>query len=239
MCVRRGPTFNRLRMAFTTASILSTWCDVRGRGWIGGALREFSEILRREPRKGPDGTSHAVAPELTRDAGRSAPADQRATQLFYEHARRVDSYVRHHHPTIDADDIVSETFVVAWRRYAEIEAGSEAAWLIGVARNLIRNASRSARRRHEFVEALVAARPTTSRELSDGGLLAEDIEPLRSGFAALSHDDQEILLLAAWEDLSGRDLATVLGTTAERATDRLYRARRRLRERIQLQVEES
>ena len=154
------------------------------------------------------------------------------TELFYRHARRVHGYVRHQHPKVDADDVVSETFVIAMRRLGEINAGSEAAWLIGVARNVVRNTARSARRREQFVEALVSTRPRVASDLADTELLTEDVEALRSGFAQLAPDDQEVLLLAAWEGLAGRDLAIVLGTTAERANDRLYRARRRLREHV-------
>jgi RNA polymerase sigma-70 factor (ECF subfamily) len=171
-----------------------------------------------------------VESELTRRRGIDEPDPQVASQLFYDHARRVRGYVRHHHPRVDADDVVSETFVIAFRRLGEIKEGSEAAWLIGVARNVVRNTSRSARRRQQFVDALVNTRPRVSSDLADNDLLTEDVESLRSAFGALSGDDQEVLLLAAWEDLTGRDLALVLGTTAERASDRLYRARRRLRE---------
>lgn len=170
-----------------------------------------------------------MEPGLIEEHDGGGRSTQAVSQLFYEHARRVHGYVRHHHPGVDADDVVSETFVIAMRRVAEITAGAEAAWLIGVARNVVRNTARSARRRQRFVEALVNTRPRTSNELADADLLSEHVESLRTGFGRLTPEDQEVLLLAAWEGLAGRDLAIVLGTTAERATDRLYRARRRLR----------
>lgn len=179
-----------------------------------------------------------MGPELIDEHHGGGTDAQAVTELFYAHARRVHGYVRHHHPGIDADDIVSETFVIAMRRLAEIKPGFEAAWLIGVARNVVRNTTRSARRRQQFVEALVNARPRVSSDLADADLLSEDVESLRSAFAQLAPEDQEVLLLAAWEGLAGRDLAIVLGTTAERATDRLYRARRRLREHVRTDSEE-
>jgi RNA polymerase sigma-70 factor (ECF subfamily) len=179
-----------------------------------------------------------VGPEVIDEHHAGGHEAQVITELFYRHARRVHGYVRHHHPAVDADDIVSETFVVAMRRLGEINAGAEAAWLIGVARNIVRNATRSARRREQFVQALVNVRPRQESDLADSELLTEDLETLRAGFAQLAPDDQEVLLLAAWEGLAGRDLAIVLGTTAERATDRLYRARRRLRDHVRAETEE-
>jgi RNA polymerase sigma-70 factor, ECF subfamily len=190
--------------------------------------------LSSAARSEPGGTSTSVGPGLIDEHGAGGVGTRAVSQLFYEHARRVHGYVRHHHPGVDADDIVSDTFVIAMRRLAEITPGSEAAWLIGVARNVVRNTTRSARRRQQFVEALINARPQTSSDLGDGDLLSENVESLRTGFARLTQADQEVLLLAAWEGLAGRDLAIVLGTSAERATDRLYRARRRLREHVRV-----
>jgi DNA-directed RNA polymerase specialized sigma24 family protein len=37
----------------------------------------------------------------------------------------------------DADDVVAETFVVAWRRRADIPADGAGLWLFGVARNVL------------------------------------------------------------------------------------------------------
>ena len=178
-----------------------------------------------------------MAFELTRDPP-GIPDSELASRLFYDHATRVQRYVRRHHPNVDADDVVSETFVIAWRRASEIESDREVAWLIGVARNVVRNTTRSARRRHQYTEALISARPRISIDFADAVLLSEDLEPFRTAFAHLSTDDQEILLLAAWEDLSGSDLGTALDISAERANDRLYRARKRLRARLPQHQEE-
>jgi RNA polymerase sigma-70 factor (ECF subfamily) len=159
------------------------------------------------------------------------PSNDQFRALFSAHVRAIEAYVAGHYPGADGDDIVSETFGVAWRRWSEMPVGAERPWLIGVARHLIRNTVRSARRRTVFVEALAAFRPPVTTDLAGDGMLAEDLEAMRSAFAELSGVDQEILLLAAWEDLRGAELASVLGITADQASVRLHRARRRLRER--------
>lgn len=157
--------------------------------------------------------------------------------LFYAHVRIVEAYVASHYPGSDTDDIVSETFAVAWRRWSDIPEGGERPWLIGVARHLIHNTKRSARRRMAFVDALVAIRPQVTTDLAGDRLLAEDIEPMQQAFAQLSEPDQEILMLAAWEDLRGPELGEVLGITSDQASNRLHRARRRLRARATGELE--
>ena len=150
-------------------------------------------------------------------------------QLFRSHYRAVRSYVAGHYTGLDVDDVVASTFQVAWQRFDEIDTDTAPAWLIGVARNLIRNATRSHRRRAQFHEALIAARPTVSVELAGRRISVEDLDVLQSAFGRLRPAEQEILLLAAWENLDRGALGVVLGISANAATVRLFRARERLR----------
>jgi RNA polymerase sigma-70 factor (ECF subfamily) len=149
--------------------------------------------------------------------------------VFRSHYRAVRAYVTSHYTGLDADEVVASTFHVAWQRFDEIVADTQRAWLIGVARNLIRNADRSRRRRARFVDALMAARPTVSVGLAGSRVSLEDIDALRSAFGRLRPGEQEILLLAAWEGLERDALGVVLGVSASTATVRLFRARQRLR----------
>lgn len=127
----------------------------------------------------------------------------------------------------DAADVVAETFLIAWRRLAEVPAGTEARlWLYAVARRTIANLHRSERRRTRL-----------------GGRLAESLrtelatQPTRDGEAAealramgeLGDEDRELLLLVAWEGLSPSEAAKVLAISSLAARSRLHRARRRLR----------
>ena len=50
-------------------------------------------------------------------------------------------------PVADANDATAEVFLVAWKKIDRVPAGEEALpWLYGVARNVVRNFSRSTRR---------------------------------------------------------------------------------------------
>ena len=51
----------------------------------------------------------------------------------------------------EANDAAAEVFLVAWRKIDQVPIGADARmWLYGVARNVVRNASRSARRRERL-----------------------------------------------------------------------------------------
>jgi RNA polymerase sigma-70 factor (ECF subfamily) len=160
------------------------------------------------------------------------PAQARFESLYAAHGRSVLAYaVRRTPNTQDAADVLADTFLVAWRRLDEVPSADEARlWLYGVARNVLANQRRSERRRerladrlrHELPEALdgVAASPT------DGGAV-------RAALAQLGPEDQEILRLCGWEELTPQDIAKVLGISHVAARSRLYRARHRLRGALQ------
>ena len=96
-------------------------------------------------------------------------------------------------------------------------------WLYGVARKVIANQRRSARRQTAVARRLVEKTPAPSTEKMP--------EPSGCVVAALSQlreTDRELLMLVAWEGLKPADAARVLGITPARCRLRLHRARRRL-----------
>lgn len=52
---------------------------------------------------------------------------------------------------------------------------------------------------------------------------------MRLALARLPRSDREVLLLSEWEDLTGNEIAQVLGCSVSAATVRLHRARRRIK----------
>ena len=121
-----------------------------------------------------------------------------------------------------AEDAFAETFSVAWRRRDAIPS-EPLPWLYGVARKVIANQRRSARRQAAVARRLVETAPTPSAD--------ETPESSRRVVAALAHlreTDRELLMLVAWEGLKPTDAARVLGITPARCRVRLHRARRRL-----------
>lgn len=146
--------------------------------------------------------------------------EERFNRLHEEHFESIRRYAWRRDPSL-ADDIVSETFLVAWRRIEDVPADA-APWLFGVARHVRLNLQRSARRRNAVVGKLQPA---------DVGIEpaepADDPAGVRDALAALSERDREILLLHAWEGLDRRQIAAALGCSVANVSVRLRRARQR------------
>jgi RNA polymerase sigma-70 factor, ECF subfamily len=139
---------------------------------------------------------------------------------------RVLRYALRRGGEADAEDVVAETYLVAWRRRGDVpEPPEDVLWLFGVARRQLANARRSERRRHRL-------RLTLARERPVGAAPAQDprVEAVRDALQQLPDADAELLRLLAWEGLSQREAAAVLDTTENAIALRASRARRRLAE---------
>jgi RNA polymerase sigma-70 factor (ECF subfamily) len=124
----------------------------------------------------------------------------------------------------DAEDLVSSTLEVAWRKLNQVPLDDPLPWLYAVARNLLRNNRRSEHRSAALLQRLPIPEPHPApSEPYDPGVGA-----FREALAALDENDQEILSLVAWDGLSPSQAAVVLGCTAVAARTRLHRARKRL-----------
>jgi RNA polymerase sigma factor (sigma-70 family) len=126
----------------------------------------------------------------------------------------------------DAEDVVAETFLTAWRRFEEVPRGEGARlWLYRVARNALANHRRGERRRERLQGRLQAEPIPAPRHQADtDGQLGS----AAAAFARLNADDRELLSLVAWEQLDPGEIATVLGCSRNAVRIRLHRARRRL-----------
>ncbi len=152
----------------------------------------------------------------------------RFNALWQAHAGRVLAYATRHVGADAAQEVVSETFLVAWRRLADVP-GDELPWLLVVARNTITNHRRSTHRRAllhgELARLQQAAGPADAAEVT-----VTDRSQVLSALARMSAKEREALLLVTWDGLSAADAARVAGCSVSALHVRLFRARRRLRE---------
>jgi RNA polymerase sigma-70 factor (ECF subfamily) len=149
-------------------------------------------------------------------------------RLYAEHGRAVVAYaVRRATDAENAADVVADTFLVAWRRLDDVPAGEAARlWLYGVARNVLANQQRSERRRQRLGERLRQELPAA---LEGVGAPVSQAGAVGAALTRLGAEDQEILRLAGWEELSPGEISVVLGIGQVAVRSRLHRARRRLR----------
>jgi RNA polymerase sigma-70 factor, ECF subfamily len=145
-------------------------------------------------------------------------------QLFADHLRTVSAYVRRRATAEEADDVVAETFLVAWRRLEDVPPEPKG-WLLAVARRVLANQRRATARR----AALLATAAATISPPADAG---EGDAPALRALARLSERDRDLLLLAAWDGLTADEIAAVVGCSRVAAKVRLHRARRRLQRKL-------
>ncbi|MGL5819043.1 MAG: RNA polymerase sigma factor [Phycicoccus sp.] len=149
--------------------------------------------------------------------------------------RQVTAYARRRLSAEDADEVVADVFAIAWRRRAEIPSDVPVlAWLYGVTRNRIGLVERSEQRRSRVVRRLFVDRTAVmgiAHLDSEGSPAVEADESatrVRQALARLKPDEQEVLRLLTWEELSHRDAAHVLQCSVNAVAIRAHRARRSL-----------
>lgn len=151
------------------------------------------------------------------------------TCLYAAHADDVWRYARRRCSSAErADDVLGETFAVAWRRRDDLPGPpDDRLWLLGTARRVLANQRRGDRRRDGLRERLVAVRsdpgPTDPAEV-----VGDDGDALWAALASLPDDQRDLLMMRAWDGLAVTDMATLLGCSSNAASIRLTRARQQL-----------
>jgi RNA polymerase sigma factor (sigma-70 family) len=149
--------------------------------------------------------------------------------LFDCYYRRVLAYaLRRESNRTAAEDVVAETFLVAWRRIGDVPAGDDALpWLLGVARRVLANARRTDARRDRLLARLRQEPMVEVTEAVDAAPLASDARAqILGALSRLRPGDAELLQLAVWEQLSHAQIALVLECSVNAVGIRLHRARK-------------
>ena len=130
--------------------------------------------------------------------------------------------------TEEAEEALAETFSVAWRRLDIVPEGDGARpWLFGVARNELRSGWRKNKRAHELRDRLVFAH-TEYHSPDPADEVTDKPSAILTAMATLKEKDQEVLRLAAWEELPHAQIALLLGCSENAVAIRVHRARDRL-----------
>jgi RNA polymerase sigma-70 factor (ECF subfamily) len=137
----------------------------------------------------------------------------------------VQRYLRRRTDPASADDVLADVLLVLWRRLDDVPDEAPLAYAYGVARGCLANDRRSAVRQDRLVERLAREHRPAVVEPGDplDGALDEAL-------AALPEGDRELLRLWAWEQLPPREIAVVLGISANAVSIRLHRAKQKVKE---------
>jgi RNA polymerase sigma-70 factor, ECF subfamily len=151
--------------------------------------------------------------------------EERFEQLYRDHVRAIAAYLRARSNQESAVDALARTFEIAWRRLSDIPENPRA-WLFGIARRVLADQRRSASRRETLVARISE---TIASSAEDHAGLSDAREALLAALMELPEQQREALLLVAWDGLSQREAAAVLGCSTSALAVRVHRARKRLR----------
>lgn len=129
-------------------------------------------------------------------------------------------------PREDAADLVSETFMVMWRRVRDLPVEPERArmWAFGIASRLITNHTRGRIRRHALVDRLRDHLRSTQVDFVD----STDAHAVRAAVDALPAEQRELITLVHWEGFTVAESAEILRLNASTARSRYARAKEQL-----------
>ncbi|MDX2597731.1 MULTISPECIES: RNA polymerase sigma factor [Streptomyces] len=159
--------------------------------------------------------------------------DEIFAAAYREHYWAVSRYVarRLQGRAGEVEEVVAEVFTVAWRRRGDLPE-APLPWLYGVARNCLANAVRGYGRRRRLVDRIGNDETAHGRHIVDSPDAEGPGSWVHEALDRLSPADQEVLRLAAWEELGPDEIAVALGCGSRAAAMRLHRARGRLRAEI-------
>ncbi len=146
--------------------------------------------------------------------------------MFDELAPRVFAYARRHCDAAAAQDVVADTFMVAWRKHGDLPP-DPLPWLLVVARNTMSSRRRRERRQEALVDSLAGIERLAGPAVgADQSVVERDA--LISALGELTELEREALLLVAWDGLTNTEAARVADCSQRAFEVRLSRARARL-----------
>ena len=137
----------------------------------------------------------------------------------------------------DADDVVQEAFLRAFRAFDSLRGGDVKAWLFTIVRNCHATARQQEQRRatlplpedHEAQLRAAGAMDDASPDPANVSAADEEQRTLGRLIAALPDEHRQVLLLREMEDMSYREIAAVTQVPMGTVMSRLARARAALR----------
>jgi RNA polymerase sigma-70 factor (ECF subfamily) len=156
------------------------------------------------------------------------------SEIFERHATAIGGYARRRVGRDAVDDVLSETFLVAFRRRGAFDTRWDTArpWLLGIATRVIKkHRATEAAQWRAFEHAAGADDGISGSHAGDADARMDAsaaVRELGPRIASLSAKDRDTLLLYAWGDLTYEQVAEALGVPVGTVRSRLNRVRRKL-----------
>ena len=163
----------------------------------------------------------------------TSAARSRFEAAYADHVRKVLAYCLRRTSEAQAEDAAAEVFAVAWRRVSDLpEEPQTLQWLYGVAANVLKNQSRSARRTRNLSVKIGSQgserNPGPEAQAINHALNDEVVLAITS----LKPKYRDVIRLVEWEGLTRSDAAEVMGVSRSTIDQRIHRAYKQLAGRL-------
>lgn len=149
------------------------------------------------------------------------------TRTYRELLPAISRYLSRRVPEREVEDLAAQTFEIAWGKRTEVTAGEELPWLYRIASFQVANY----RRKHQSAVRYLVLSLVPESAPSAESLAIFDID-LAAAWRTLTSAEQSLLALVVFEGLSVQDAATAREISANAASIRLHRARKKLADQL-------
>lgn len=164
---------------------------------------------------------------------RLGPSEARLRRLVDEHLRFVQCVLSNSGvPPSEIDDAVQQTFLVVSKRLESIVPAAEKAFLFRTAKHMAGHVRRSLARNQSRFQSLGHYDPPHD-ESPERALTRKQARQLLDGILdTLPDDTRDVFILFEFEQLSGPEIAQLIGIPTGTVASRLRRARQRFKEEL-------
>jgi len=158
--------------------------------------------------------------------------------IFNRYGRPVLSFINDivHNREL-AEELAQETFVRAYRSLSGLKDDSRlSTWLFGIARNVVRESARHARRdeRKIGLDEPESLKLTTGEVLPEGAVLDRELNTrIRSALLELDHDKRVVFSLKIFHEKSYEEISAITGHSIGKLKTDLHRARAQMRRHLE------
>jgi RNA polymerase sigma-70 factor, ECF subfamily len=158
--------------------------------------------------------------------------------IFNRYGRPVLSFINDivHNREL-AEELAQETFVRAYRSLSGLKDDSRlSTWLFGIARNVVRESARQARRdeRKIGLDEPESLKLTTGDVLPEGAVLDRELNTrIRRALLELDHDKRVVFSLKIFHEKSYEEISLITGHSIGKLKTDLHRARAQMRRHLE------
>lgn len=158
--------------------------------------------------------------------------------IFNRYGRPVLSFIQHQVGNRDlAEELMQESFVRAYRNLGGLRDEQRlSTWLFGIARNVVRESARSARRseRNVALDEPESMELESREALPEGAVLQVEMRrQIQDALLTLDEDKRTVFSLKIFHEKSYEEISAITGHSIGKLKTDLHRARAEMRKKIE------